>query len=186
VVPNGSFRCAHQTRTNNLMLLEVVMRFCVLMTTDDLARWEPCGIPSTWHSPTTRRPGGSPRRNRQRPHVALPPGRRVVALEEDATPCPHQPSSARTGDRSSWRSARPARACLLGTRCVWRCSAAGRTPTRGSAVGTAVGLWECRVTLVDVRWRRVTWLVLNLHQGAPRTWHVWKIDRYTVSSSQTD
>lgn len=38
------------------------------------------GIPSTWRSPTARRPGGSPRCNRQPGSAALPPGRRVVAL----------------------------------------------------------------------------------------------------------
>jgi hypothetical protein len=70
-------------------MLGVVMRFCRLMTTDDLARWEPWGIPSTWRSPTTWGPGGSPRRDRQRPHVALPPGPHVVALGEvDGIPHP--------------------------------------------------------------------------------------------------
>ena len=55
-------------------VLGVVMRFCRLMTTDDLARWEPWGIPSTWRSPTARGPRDSPRRDRQRSHVALAPG----------------------------------------------------------------------------------------------------------------
>ena len=40
------------------------------------------GIPSTWRSPTARRPGGSPRRHRRPCSPALPPGRRVVALGE--------------------------------------------------------------------------------------------------------
>jgi hypothetical protein len=39
-------------------------------------------IPSTWRSPTARRPGGSPRRNRRPTRSALPLGRRVVALRE--------------------------------------------------------------------------------------------------------
>lgn len=38
----------------------------------------PRGIPSTWHRPTARWPGGSPRRCRDRSCPALPPGRRVV------------------------------------------------------------------------------------------------------------
>jgi hypothetical protein len=79
---------------------EIVMPFRCLTTMDDLARWEPCGIPSTWRSPTARRPGGSPRRDRQWPRVALPPGRRVVALgggRRDATPCPYPAQS-----RSRW------------------------------------------------------------------------------------
>jgi hypothetical protein len=91
------------------------MRFCCLMSTDDLARWEPCGISATWRSPTTRRPGDSPRRDRQRPRMALPPGRRVVALREVGG-IPHpvhtRPSPARAGGRSSRRPARPARACF--------------------------------------------------------------------------
>ena len=42
-----------------------------------------CGIPSTWRSPTARRPGGSPRRNRRPILVQLcPRARRVVALGE--------------------------------------------------------------------------------------------------------
>jgi len=41
-----------------------------------------CGIPSIWRSPTTRQPGGSPRRNRRVHHLALPPGWRVVARRE--------------------------------------------------------------------------------------------------------
>ena len=44
-----------------------------------------------WRSPTTRRPGGSPRRNRRVRRPALPPGWRVVAPwggRGDATPCP--------------------------------------------------------------------------------------------------
>jgi hypothetical protein len=57
--------------------------------TDNLARWESCGIPSTWHSPTTRQPGGSPRRNRHVRRRALSPGWRVVApWEVDGMPHP--------------------------------------------------------------------------------------------------
>jgi hypothetical protein len=41
-----------------------------------------CGIPSIWRSPTTRRPGGSPRWNRRMRRLALLPGWRVVALRE--------------------------------------------------------------------------------------------------------
>jgi hypothetical protein len=69
-------------------VLGVVMRFCRLMTTDDLARWEPWGIPSTWRSPTTWGLGGSPRRDRQWPRVALPPGPHVVALGGRSAGCP--------------------------------------------------------------------------------------------------
>jgi hypothetical protein len=58
------------------------MPFRRLMTTDDLARWKLCGIPSTWRIPTARHPGGSPRRNRCLARLALPPGCRVVALGE--------------------------------------------------------------------------------------------------------
>jgi hypothetical protein len=91
------------------------MRLRCLMTTEDLARWGLWGIPSAWRSPTTRRPGGSPRRDRQWPRVALPPGRRVVALgggRRDAPPYPHLPSLAHADGRSSRRSARPARVCF--------------------------------------------------------------------------
>ena len=55
----------------------------------DLARRGLGGIPSIWHSPTTRQPGGSPRRNRRMRHLALLPGWRVVALQEiDGMPHP--------------------------------------------------------------------------------------------------
>ncbi|MGH3845502.1 MAG: hypothetical protein ACRDS0_29350, partial [Pseudonocardiaceae bacterium] len=48
-----------------------------------------CGVPSIWRSPTTRQPGGSPRRNRRVRHLALLPGWRVVALREvDGMPHP--------------------------------------------------------------------------------------------------
>lgn len=50
------------------------MPFCWLTTTDDLARWEPCGIPSAWRSPTARRPGGSPRRDRRQSSGSSVPG----------------------------------------------------------------------------------------------------------------
>lgn len=56
----------------------------------DPARWGSCGIPSIWRSPTARRSGGSPQCDQQRPRVALPPCRRVVALgggRRDVTPC---------------------------------------------------------------------------------------------------
>jgi hypothetical protein len=48
--------------------------------TDDFARWDSCGIPSIWHSPTTRQPGGNPRRNRHMRDPGFAPGCRVVAL----------------------------------------------------------------------------------------------------------
>jgi hypothetical protein len=67
-----------------------------LTTTDDFARWESCGSPSAWRSPTARHLGGSPRRNRCLARLALPPGCRVVALgggRQDATPCPHPAQS---------------------------------------------------------------------------------------------
>ena len=60
--------------------------------TDDLARWGSCGVPSTWRSPTTRQPGGSPQQNRCVRCPALPPGWRVVALwEVDGMPHPAHP-----------------------------------------------------------------------------------------------
>jgi hypothetical protein len=65
--------------------------------TYDLGRWWPCGIPSVWRSPTTRQPGGSPRRDRRVGRIALPPGWRVVALgggRGDATPCLLGPTAA--------------------------------------------------------------------------------------------
>lgn len=98
------------------------------MTTDDLSRWELCGIPSTsWHSPTTRHPGGSPRRNRSVRCLALPPGCRVVAPWGRSRGChtlPTQPSHSSARDRPSRRPARPARAWFgLGLRRAWRCSA---------------------------------------------------------------
>lgn len=55
------------------------------------------GIPSVWRSPTTRQPGGSPRRDQGVRGAALSPGWRVVALEggrRDATPCPPGPAAA--------------------------------------------------------------------------------------------
>jgi hypothetical protein len=64
---------------------------------DDLGRWRSCGIPSVWRSPTARQPGGSPRRDRYVPRVALSPGWRVVAPEggrRDATPFPPRPAAA--------------------------------------------------------------------------------------------
>jgi hypothetical protein len=49
----------------------------------DLARWEPCGIPSSWRSPTTRLPRGQhPLPTAGRPCQACPRGSRVVALGE--------------------------------------------------------------------------------------------------------
>lgn len=51
-------------------------------TTGDRPRWGSCGISSAWRSPTARHPGGSPRRCRRMRRLALPPGRRVVALGE--------------------------------------------------------------------------------------------------------
>jgi hypothetical protein len=60
----------------------------------DLGRWGSCGIPSTWHSPTTRHPGGNLRQNRRVHRLALPPGCRVVALREvDGMPHPAHPPS---------------------------------------------------------------------------------------------
>ncbi len=63
------------------------------MITNDLSRWRSWGIPSAWRSPTTRQPGGSPRRDRCIRHVALPPGWRVVALgEAEGMPHPTHPA----------------------------------------------------------------------------------------------
>ena len=115
-------------------VLGVVMRFCRLMTTDDLARWEPWGIPSTWRSPTTWGSGGSPRRDRQRPHVALPPGPHVVALGEvGGMPHPVHTGPAPPALVAGHPGGLPARRghVLFGPYCVWRCSAAGRTLTQG-------------------------------------------------------
>jgi hypothetical protein len=54
-----------------------------------------CGIPSIWRSPTTRQPGGSPRQNWCVRRLALPPGWRVVALQEvEGMPHPGPPDPA--------------------------------------------------------------------------------------------
>ena len=72
-----------------------------------------CGIPSTWRSPTARRPGGSPRRNRRPTLCSSAPG-----------PACGSPWGGRRGFalRPSRRSACPARACtcfqaVAGGRC---------------------------------------------------------------------
>jgi hypothetical protein len=100
----------------------------------DLARWDSCGIPSAWRSPTTRRPRGSPRRNRCVRHVALPLGCRVVALggRREATPCPRRPSRSDSCAELSRRPARPARACF----CCGPCCVCRVTPLREQP-----GLW---------------------------------------------
>ena len=73
---------------------KVSKRSAVSMITD-LARWCSCGVPSTWHSPTTRQRGGSPRRNRHVRRPALPPGWRVVALQEvEGMPRPDPPDQS--------------------------------------------------------------------------------------------
>ena len=71
-----------------------------------------CGVPSTWHRPTARRPGRRPRRSAGQPRTARRPGRRVVARREvEGTPhparitCPHPRCNP-----ASPRPARPARA----------------------------------------------------------------------------
>jgi hypothetical protein len=77
-----------------------------------LVRWGLCGVPSIWCSPTTRHPGGSPRRYRRVRRLALPPECRVVALRGgrgDATPRLPNPVAA-VLRLASRRSARPARA----------------------------------------------------------------------------
>ena len=51
-------------------------------TGTDLAHWEPWSIPSTWHRPTTRRPGGTIPAYRRSCLPGVPPVRRVVALGE--------------------------------------------------------------------------------------------------------
>jgi hypothetical protein len=107
----------------------------------DLARCGSCGIPSAWRSPTTRRPRGSPRRNRCVCHVALPLGCRVVALgggRRDAPPCPPRPSRS-----DSCCPAIP-EACPPGEGVVWS----------GLAAFAVV-----RAGLVDVGWHRVVGLV---------------------------
>jgi len=123
--------------------------------TTDLARWEPCGIPSAWWSPTARCSGGSPRRDRRGPPVALPPERRVVALGR-STGCPHPaqlcPSLTRGG--GGHPGGLPARRghVVVGRRGVCRCNAAGRTPARVLMVEMAGGLRECRVVWLVPVW----------------------------------
>jgi hypothetical protein len=75
-----------------------------LATTDDRQRWEPCGIPSSWHRPTMRLPGGSIPAHRRTSLPSLPPGSCVVALGQvDGMPHPaHPPNRA-------WRLCRPSR-----------------------------------------------------------------------------
>jgi hypothetical protein len=85
-----------------------------------LARWELCGIPSTWQRPTTRQPGGSPRRNRSVRCLAPPPGWRVVALRE-VEGMPHLPTSAQSQQRS-WLAI--PEACPPGEGMFWLLSAA--------------------------------------------------------------
>jgi hypothetical protein len=75
---------AHRLRSFSVIWTDFVTIKCpndhqFNATIDDLAHWGLCGVPSTWHRPTTRQPGGSPRRNRSVRHPALPPGWRVVA-----------------------------------------------------------------------------------------------------------
>jgi hypothetical protein len=54
-----------------------------------------CGIPSIWRSPTTRQLGGSPRQNWCVGRLALPPGWRVVALQEvEGMPRPDPPDQS--------------------------------------------------------------------------------------------
>ena len=93
-------------------VLVVVMPFCCLATTSDLARWESCGIPSTWRSPTARQPEGSISPYRRQACQALPSGCRVVALwEVDGMPHPAHPSlTACRCARTIPETCRPARA----------------------------------------------------------------------------
>jgi hypothetical protein len=63
---------------------------CCLATTD-LARWEPCVVPSTWRSPTARRPTGKPSTRPAATSWSFALGSRVEALgggRRDATPGP--------------------------------------------------------------------------------------------------
>jgi hypothetical protein len=84
---------------------------------------------------------GQPSAEPRMPHLALPPGCRVVALEGgrwDGTPCPHPVQPRLCWWRLSRRSARPARARLVwGFQCVCWCSKAG-SPGQGVMVG-AIG-----------------------------------------------
>ena len=118
-----------------LDVLEVMMRFCCLMSTDDLARWEPRGSPQG--------------------------GRR------DPTPCPHRPTPPALG--AGHPGDLPARRghVLVGWRCVGRCSAAGRTPTRVLAVEMVGELLKRWLTMVDVGWCWVTWFVPDLCRDRP-------------------
>jgi hypothetical protein len=90
------------------------------VTTDDLECWGSCGIPSAWHRPPTRLPGGSIPAHRRPSFPGLPPGSRGVALGEVGG-MPHlatPPKRAWRLCRPSRRSARPARACFLGRTAV--------------------------------------------------------------------
>lgn len=74
------------------------------------------GFPSTWRSPTARRPGGGPRRYRLLCDHAPPSGRRVVALwEVEGRPAPCPPHRTGTLLRSGGfpETCRPARARAL-------------------------------------------------------------------------
>lgn len=75
----------------------------------DLARWGLGGIPSIWCSPSTRQPGGGPRRNRHMHRLALLSGWRVVALREIdrmSHPNPLDLGRSSSGGWRSWRSVR--------------------------------------------------------------------------------
>ena len=111
----AAFRRVSTAVVDSVVSASLPYASCYLMTTDDLARWELCGIPSAWRSPTARCSGGSPRRDRRRSHVALPPGRRVVALREvERMSHPAHPAQPQ---QRSW-SAIP-EACPPGEGMVW-------------------------------------------------------------------
>lgn len=75
----------------------------------DLARWDSCGIPSTWRSRTTRRPGGSPRRNRQPASCSSAPGEPCgspTGCRRDATPGSSWRPAARRGHALAFKVTR--------------------------------------------------------------------------------
>ena len=150
--------------------MEVVMPFCWLTTTDDLARWEPWGIPSAWRSPTARRPGGSPRRDWRQSSGSSAPGPSCGSPgggRWDAPPS--HPAEPGLGAGVGYPGGLPARRghVVVGPCCVWRCSAAGRTPARALVVERAGELRKCWLIVVDVGWCWVRWFVPDLCWDCP-------------------
>jgi hypothetical protein len=72
-------------------------------------------------------------------------------------PAPPTLMAGHPGGLPAWRGH-----ALFGPCCVWRCSAAGRTPTRVLVVEMAGELRKRWLILVDVGWCWVTWFVPDL------------------------